>query len=83
MNQHFASLILGLAYQAEAALSGELPGVGEEGAPDGRTVAQGMIDTLAMLQEKTRGHLEDDERKLLDESLTTLKFRFVKAGEGK
>jgi len=78
MNQHFMSLILGLAQQAEGALSGKLP-PGAEGlsAQDARQVGQALIDTLGMLQEKTAGHLEADEQKLLDEALTALRFRFV------
>ena len=72
------SLVLGLAQQAEGAMSGKLP-PGAEGlsASDARQVAQALIDTLGMLQQKTDGHLEPDERKLLDEALTALRFRFV------
>ena len=76
MNPHFASLVLGLAHQAESALSGNLP-PGAEVAGDARTVAQTLIDTLGMLVEKTEGHLEPDERRLLDQALTSLRFRFV------
>ena len=76
MNPHFASLVLGLAHQAESALSGNLP-PGAEGAGDARTVAQTLIDTLGMLVEKTEGHLEPDERRLLDQTVTSLRFRFV------
>jgi len=78
MNQHFASLVLGLAQQAEGALAGKLPpgaeGLGSVGA---REVGQALIDTLGMLQQKTAGHLEPDEQKLIDEVLTALRFRFV------
>ena len=49
---HFASLVLGLAQQAEAALSGHLP-QGSEGLGDSRKAAQTLIDTLGMLAEKT------------------------------
>jgi hypothetical protein len=76
VNPHFASLVLGLAHQAESALSGNLP-PGVEGAGDARTVAQTLIDTLGMLVEKTEGHLEPDERRLLDQAVTSLRFRFV------
>jgi hypothetical protein len=76
MNPHFASLVLGLAHQAEAALSGTLP-PGAEVAGDARQLAQALIDTLGMLAEKTAGQLEDDERRLLDQTLTALRFRFV------
>ncbi len=76
MNAHFASLVLGLAHQAEAALGGLLP-PGAEGMGDGRKVAQTLIDTLGMLQEKTEGRLDQDERQLLEQALTALRFRYV------
>lgn len=76
MNPHFASLVLGLAHQAEAALSGSPP-AGADGAGDARAMAQALIDTLGMLAEKTAGQLEDDERRLLDQAVTALRFRFV------
>jgi len=79
MNPHFASLVLGLAQQAEAALSGQLP-PGAEGMADPRTVAQTLIDTLGMLSEKTEGKLEKDEKQLLDQAVTALRFRFVQTG---
>ncbi len=76
MNAHFASLVLGLAHQAEAALQGQLP-PGVEGAGDARSVAQTLIDTLGMLADKTAGRLDADESRLLDQTLTALRFRFV------
>ena len=76
MNTHFASLVLGLAHQADAALQGQLP-PGAEGAGDSRVVAQTLIDTLGMLADKTSGRLDLDESRLLDETLTALRFRFV------
>jgi hypothetical protein len=76
MNPHFASLVLGLAHQAEAALNGQLP-AGAESLGDSRRVAQTLIDTLGMIAEKTAGHLEPDEKQLLDQALTSLRFRYV------
>jgi hypothetical protein len=76
MNPHFASLILGLAQQAEAALSGHLP-QGAEGLGDSRKAAQTLIDTLGMLAEKTAGQLEPDEKQLIDQAVTSLRFRYV------
>jgi len=40
-------------------------------------LARHFIDTLAMLQEKTRGNLSLEEKRLLENSLTELRFRFV------
>ena len=76
MNPHFASLVLGLAQQAEAALSGHLP-QGAEGLGDSRKAAQTLIDTLGMLAEKTEDRLEPDEKQLLDQAVTSLRFRFL------
>ena len=76
MNPHFASLVLGLAQQAEAALAGQLP-PGAEGLGEPRATAQAMIDTLGMLVEKTSGQLEPDEKQLLEQAVTSLRFRFV------
>jgi hypothetical protein len=75
MNPHFGSLILGLSQQAEAALSGHLPG--DIAGAESRTLAQALIDTLGMLADKTAGKLEPDEKQLLDQALTSLRFRFV------
>jgi hypothetical protein len=75
VNQHFASLVLGLAHQAEAALDGRLPPGVEAGDP--RVMAQTLIDTLGMLADKTEGRLDADERRLLDQAVTALRFRFV------
>lgn len=76
MNPHFASLVLGLSHQAEAALSGQLP-PGAEGIGDARQLAQTLIDTLGMLTDKTSGRLDPDEKQLLDQAVTALRFRFV------
>lgn len=78
MNPHFASLVLGLAHQADAALQGQLPpGAEAAGAKDPRQIAQALIDTLVVLEEKTVGNLEAEEKRLLTEALNGLRFRFV------
>lgn len=80
MNPHFASLVLGLAQQAQSALDGQLPpGADQLGSPDPKQVAQALIDTLAMLEEKTSGQLDAEEHALLTQALTSLRFRFVQA----
>ena len=80
MNPHFATLVIGLASQAETALTGNLPPemVAQSGG-SARQVAQMLIDTLGMLQSKTEGQLDDDEKKLLTDLLTGLRFRFVQS----
>jgi hypothetical protein len=80
MNPHFATLVLGLAHQAGAALQGQLP-PGAEALPGAAAhqIAQTLIDTLAMLEDKTQGRLEPDEAKLLADTLTALRFQFVQS----
>ena len=78
MNPHFASLVMGIAAQAQAALEGQLPA--ESPIQDARLIAQTLIDTLGMLQDKTAGRLDDDERQLLDQVLAELRIRFVSSG---
>ncbi len=45
--------------------------------------AQHAIDLLAMLLEKTRGNLTLDEKRLLENSLTELRFRYVQVADAK
>jgi hypothetical protein len=81
MNPHFATLVLGLAHQANSALDGQLPpGADQLPGADARQIAQTLIDTLGMLATKTAGRLEPDEEKLLADALTGLRFRFVQTG---
>ncbi len=78
MNPQFASLVLGLSQQAASLLEGHRP----EGMPEGgsvKEVARALIDTLSMLEEKTKGNLEGDETRLLTETLTALRFQFLRA----
>lgn len=51
-----------------------------EGGETDRDGAQHMIDTLAMLREKTQGNLTADEARLLDSILYDLRLKFVELG---
>jgi hypothetical protein len=55
--------------------SGEVP---EKNLP----LARHTIDTLEMLQHKTRGNLDEEEARLLESLLYELRMRFVEAGSG-
>ena len=55
------------------------PSTGITGKPDA-LLARQSIDTLEMLQEKTRGNLDADEEKLFDSLLYELRMRFVEIG---
>lgn len=76
-------LVISLKTQAEAALGlirfSEDPE--EQPREPNFRVARHAIDTLAMLQEKTKGNLVWDEERLLHNTLTELRFRFVQINE--
>lgn len=44
---------------------------------DGLGGARQLIDTLVVLDEKTKGNLTDEERELLESALSELRIRFV------
>jgi hypothetical protein len=44
-------------------------------------IARHSIDLLAMLQDKTRGNLAMEEQRLIENTVTELRFRFVQAME--
>jgi len=71
----FDVLVLSLRMQAEAQLREPKEGDAES-APDLR-LARHFIDMLAMLQEKTRGNLSLEEQRLLDNTVTELRFRYL------
>ncbi len=43
--------------------------------------AQGMIDLIEMLEVKTKGNLETEEKKMLAETLTMLRFHYVEVAQ--
>jgi hypothetical protein len=77
----FATFILSLASSAQVNL-GLLP------PPDGATprpdlpAAKQIIDILGILEEKTRGNLDDSEDKLLKSLLYDLRVQYVDAQRG-
>jgi hypothetical protein len=71
----FDILVVSLRMQAEAHLREPGEG-GAEGAPNLR-LARHFIDMLAMLQEKTKGNLTLEEQRLLDNTVTELRFRYL------
>lgn len=52
----------------------------ERPKPDLR-IARHTIDLLAMVQEKTRGNLTYNEQRLIENTLTELRFRFVQVSD--
>jgi hypothetical protein len=78
----FAGFILSLATTA-AVHFGDIadPESGERTEPN-LHAAQQMIDIIAMLQEKTKGNLIEQEERLVDDLLYELRMRFVQAQQG-
>jgi Domain of unknown function (DUF1844) len=74
----FSTLVLSLATSAMVHM-GLVPET--EGGPVEKNLALAhqTIDTLEMLQTKTRGNLSDDETKLLQSVLYELRMGYVKA----
>jgi hypothetical protein len=79
----FYTFILSLASSAFVHL-GDAPNpeTGEPGTPS-LPFAKQTIDILAMLHEKTKGNLSEEEARFLDNLLTDLRFRFVQKTAGK
>lgn len=75
----FNAFVLSLGSSALVHL-GELPdpGTGKLAKAD-LALAQQSINLLALLEEKTRGNLTDDERGFLDKLLYELRVKFVDA----
>lgn len=77
----FEFLVLSLRSQAEMQL-GLLHFGEEKDRPKPKLkLARHTIDLMAMLAEKTKGNLTLEEQRLLENSLTELRFRYVQAVE--
>lgn len=73
-------MVLSLRAQAEMQLG--LMQFAEEKAEPDLPLARHTIDLLGVLLEKTKGNLSLEEHRLLENSLTELRFRFVQVSEG-
>jgi hypothetical protein len=76
----FEFLIASIIMQAQVQL-GMMAMPGSEGEPTEPNLvwAKHTIDMLGILEEKTKGNLTLEERRLLENSLTELRFRYVQA----
>jgi hypothetical protein len=77
----FELLTFSLETQAKVQLGLMHFGPPEEQPEPDFELARHSIDMLAVLQEKTRGNLSLEEQRMLENSLTELRFRFVQAME--
>ncbi|HDZ91516.1 MAG: DUF1844 domain-containing protein [Deltaproteobacteria bacterium] len=76
---NFSSLILSLSSTAFLHF-GEIPDPVTGKKKKDLGLAKHTIDTIAMLKEKTEGNLTEDEKLFIENVLTDLRWRFVKAG---
>ncbi len=77
----FEFFVLSMKMQAEMAMGLIHFGAEKDRPEPDLRVAWHSIDLLAMLSEKTRGNLTLDEQRLIENSLTELRFRYVQAVE--
>ena len=70
---------LTLSFKTQAEMHMGLIHFGDENdrTKPNKRLARHTIDMLSMLQAKTKGNLSLDEQRLIDNSLTELRFRFV------
>jgi hypothetical protein len=73
----FEFLVLSLRMQVETHL-GLNPFVEEQQDPDFRLARHG-IDLLSMLKDKTKGNLSIEEERLLENTITEMRVRYVQA----
>src|SRR5579862_6268153 len=76
----FTFIVLSLRAQAEMQL-GLMRFSEEEKEEPNLPMARHTIDLMAVLLEKTKGNLTLEEQRLLENSLTELRFRFVQVSE--
>jgi hypothetical protein len=76
----FSFLVLSMRAQTEMQL-GLMPYGEEEHPKPELDLARHTIDMLGVLSEKTKGNLSIEEQRLLENSLTELRFRFVQVSE--
>ncbi len=76
----FSFLVLSLRAQAEMHLGLIAMEPGEKPEPN-LPIARHTIDMLGVLLEKTKGNLTLEEQRLLENSLTELRFRFVQVSD--
>ena len=74
---NFNSLIFSLSSSAFLHL-GEIPDPNTGETRQDLALAKHTINTIAMLKEKTKGNLKEEEQKFLDSILTDLRWQYVK-----
>lgn len=79
----FEFLVFSIKMQAEMQMGLHHFGEETDRPEPNLAIARHSIDMLAMIQEKTKGNLSLPEQRLVENSLTELRFRFVQALQSK
>ena len=77
---NFLNYITSLGFQAMIFM-GEIPNPASNKVEKNLTQAKFLIDTLAMLKEKTTGNLDDQENQLLENSVYELQMKYVQIAQ--
>lgn len=78
----FSSFVVSLASSALVNL-GEVPDPFSQGTAENLAVARQTIDLLGILEDKTKGNLDEEEARLLETILYDLRLKFVAKRERK
>jgi hypothetical protein len=81
LTQRFVEFVMMQAQNA-ALFLGQIPNPQTGQAEVNLEVARMFIDQLAMIQEKTRGNLTNEESTVLRNALSSLRMAFVEASQG-
>lgn len=73
----FTGLVLGFCSAALTYMGVSMGG--EPSAPKNLSLAKQNIDIIELLQQKTKGNLSEEEKKLMEQVLTDLKLRYAEA----
>jgi len=77
---NFSTLIMSLSSSAFFHL-GEIPDPGTGEKVKNLALAKQTIDIIGMLKEKTKGNLDAEEENIINNMLTDLRLRYVKASK--
>jgi hypothetical protein len=77
----FSAFLTFFFFQQTLMFLGELPHPETQQVQRNLPMAKYLIDTMAIIKEKTMGNLSSEEQEHLDNFLTELRMRYVKAAE--
>ncbi|MCU1238887.1 MAG: hypothetical protein JWP63_6854 [Candidatus Solibacter sp.] len=77
----FAFIVLSMRAQCEMQLGLMHFGAADEKPEPNLDLARHTIDLMAILQEKTKGNLSLEEQRMLENSVTELRFRYVQISD--